>query len=620
MPLAQLIAFASVPSGLAAGAAAWVAGAPGAAAAAAALGALAVASTGAAVISRRRRDPAPADADEAPEADLAGEIEALRAERDSARADAEALAETKRELLAALQAVQGGDLRKRLSADVDAEAADAFNGAVEAVSAAVDEVIALADLLGQGDISTPANGDHQGQLAMLRDGFNETQDGLRDMVSSALASAEELRGKSAEMDAAAADLHAMTVSQREGVAAVEATSAALATAVGTVGDVALTVKREAEQAVEVSEAGDRARVAANAAMDRLQADMREITGALSTISEIAQQTSLLAINASVEAVRAGAAGRGFAVVSNEVKTLATRSAHAASDITAIVERVERAAGDASGRIDECSELIATLAERVSATNQAADQIQVVCADQRRSLDDAKDKVRSLVELTETGERMAGRVEASAADVETVSRSLTGRLSEFRLDDPVMRDAVIERAAELSKRLEAEVDAGRISMEELFTQKYEPIPGAGPTQFMTAFVPTTDRIFPDILESALGIHDGVAFSAAVNTDGFLPTHNKKYSQPQSNDPVWNSANARNRRFFNDRVGLAAGRSRAEFLVQAYRRDMGGGAYVTMKDISAPIIVRGRHWGGLRIGYKLPTKQSHAPQSSAVRHAP
>ena len=55
-------------------------------------------------------------------------------------------------------------------------------------------------------------------------------------------------------------------------------------------------------------------------------------------------------------------------------------------------------------------------------------------------------------------------------------------------------------------------------------------------------------------------------------------------------------------FNDRVGLAAGRNQEDFLLQAYRRDMGGGNFTMMKDISALIMVQGRHWGGLRVAYK------------------
>ncbi|MFM7301746.1 MAG: methyl-accepting chemotaxis protein, partial [Alphaproteobacteria bacterium] len=68
-----------------------------------------------------------------------------------------------------------------------------------------------------------------------------------------------------------------------------------------------------------------------------------------------------------------------------------------------------------------------------------------------------------------------------------------------------------------------------------------------------------------------------------------------------ETAWNVANCRNRRIFNDRTGLGAARNQAPFLLQAYRRDMGGGKFTLMKDCSAPIMIEGRHWGGLRLAY-------------------
>ena len=159
------------------------------------------------------------------------------------------------------------------------------------------------------------------------------------------------------------------------------------------------------------------------------------------------------------------------------------------------------------------------------------------------------------------------------------------------------------SAGLGGRRECEeiIASGRISQAELFSNDYEQIEGVEPAQYRTPFVSLTDQLLPPILESALDL-PGVVFCAAVTREGFLPTHNKKFSRKPGGDPVWNAANARNRRFFTDRVGLAAGRSTSDCLTQAYRRDMGGGVYVTMKDVSAPIYVKGAHWGGLRIGYK------------------
>jgi methyl-accepting chemotaxis protein len=119
--------------------------------------------------------------------------------------------------------------------------------------------------------------------------------------------------------------------------------------------------------------------------------------------------------------------------------------------------------------------------------------------------------------------------------------------------------------------------------------------------MAPFTRLTDALFPPVQEAALTMDARIVFCAAVDRNGYLPTHNAKFSQPQGADPVWNAAHARNRRIFDDRVGLKAGRSTAPFLLQVYRRDMGGGEYRMMKDLSAPIRVKGRHWGGLRLAY-------------------
>ena len=76
---------------------------------------------------------------------------------------------------------------------------------------------------------------------------------------------------------------------------------------------------------------------------------------------------------------------------------------------------------------------------------------------------------------------------------------------------------------------------------------------------------------------------------------------KFSKPQGRNPEWNAANCRNRRIFDDRTGLAAGRNEKLFLLQTDRHGMGGGKHALMKDVSSPIFVKGRHRGGLCMAY-------------------
>jgi methyl-accepting chemotaxis protein len=95
-----------------------------------------------------------------------------------------------------------------------------------------------------------------------------------------------------------------------------------------------------------------------------------------------------------------------------------------------------------------------------------------------------------------------------------------------------------------------------------------------------------------------------FCAAVDRNGYLPVHNAIYSQPQRpGEAIWNAANARNRRLFDDRAGLTAARNTRPYLIQNYPRDMGNGVTIMMQEIDAPIRVRGKHWGGFRTAYRL-----------------
>ena len=158
-----------------------------------------------------------------------------------------------------------------------------------------------------------------------------------------------------------------------------------------------------------------------------------------------------------------------------------------------------------------------------------------------------------------------------------------------------------RAALISTAFENAIKTGAISSADLFNLKYTQIEGSDPQQVMASFTALTDKLLPDIQEPALEFDPRVVFCAAINKSGYIPTHNKKFSHPMGDDPVWNMANSRNRRIFDDEVGLKAGNNKEPFLLQIYHRDMGGGNVTTLKDISAPIIVGGKLWGGLRLAY-------------------
>ncbi|HYD69705.1 methyl-accepting chemotaxis protein [Azospirillum sp.] len=182
--------------------------------------------------------------------------------------------------------------------------------------------------------------------------------------------------------------------------------------------------------------------------------------------------------------------------------------------------------------------------------------------------------------------------------------LAAKLAALETDDAKFIAATRDAAAGIIQALEGALRDGRATMDDLFDADYRPVPGTDPQQYTTRFTALADTLFPRFQEPVLGLDPRVVFCAAVDRRGYLPTHNAKFSQPQrTGDPVWNAGNCRNRRIFDDRAGLAAARNSRPHLIQAYERDMGGGRKMLLKEVDVPILVRGRHWGGLRLAYEF-----------------
>ncbi|MBL8328423.1 MAG: chemotaxis protein [Rubrivivax sp.] len=346
-------------------------------------------------------------------------------------------------------------------------------------------------------------------------------------------------------------------------------------------------------------------------VSRIVDSLRDVGQAAGQITQIALQTRLVAFNASVEAKRAGDAGRGFGVVADAVRDLAglveTSSQHIMGTMKQLDERVGRlareiqqregaAAEDHDGAVHKALASVDRKVKRIQAVTLASRE---VCNGLRSQMGGIQDDMRK---TSRTLSAALGRTDTLLQ----ISEQLLEAVAEGgveTVDTPFIK-AVQAGAGRIAALLEQALQGGTIRQPDLFDENYVPLAGTQPAQHSTRFCSLADRLFPSVQEKMLELSPKVVFCIAVDRNGYVAAHNAKYSQPQRpGDVAWNTTNSRYRRIFNDRTGLASARNQRPFLLQTYRRDMGGGNFVVMKEVAAPIKVAGRHWGGLRLAYQF-----------------
>lgn len=464
---------------------------------------------------------------------------------------------------------------------------------------------ALADAMAGCDLSATTDPDLQALPLARRLGAGLGN--LSEAVRQAVALSEQIAAAVPHVRHENGELSRQSQAQVEALESVRTATLRLLQGLQEAGEQLRAVIAVASGADENARRGADAARALAEAMQEVQRRSARANEIIEVIDLVAFQTNILSINASIEAAHAGDAGRGFAVVATEIRRLAERAASAARDVRTLIGETTAAVGQGTASAQQTERVLGGIGDLLLRAGGAMESVatRVAAQDQEiAAISQALEQVAGLSRSNlEHASSVVERSEALARDTEM----LHDCVGLFRLPPDPMREprhalvlgATMRAARDIGTAFATALAQGRIDAEALFSREYEPIAGTSPQKYRTAFDEFCDERLPPLQEPVAALQPWIVFAICINPDGYVPTHNLRFCRPLTGDPALDLVGNRTKRLFADRVGLCAGSHTDPYRLQVYRRDTGQ----IMFDLSVPILVGDRHWGGLRVGYTL-----------------